>query len=276
LSLDVAALVPGPGPKRVVPLLGGWTSETCCVDDVWIVQIGHTSYAAQCLRHQLRTLPLLAKQLGVPIPGPELACEAPTAIRYRRIEGTRCDAAAGDAAWPEQLGAALGQLHALAPHDVGLTTPAAPRERAAAQIRRQYPLVAPRLSSADRARVDRFVESFLEPRLWDFAPCPVHADLGPEHVLVSASGELCGVIDWEEWHVGDPALDFGWWLHQRPEIGARMLARYGRPTDATFRERARGVYALMPWYDVEHGVESGDEDLIAEGLAGIRARLLAD
>ena len=239
-----------------------------------MVQVGRSAYAAECLRHQLRTLPRLARHLAVPIPSPELACESPIAIRYRRIEGGRADEA-GDGAWPEQLGAVLGQLHALRPDDVGLATPGAqaPRERAAAEVRRLYPLVAPRLSAAEKARVDRFVEAHLDPAGWAFAPCPVHADLGPEHVLVSAAGELCGVIDWEEWHLGDPALDFGWWLHQRPAIGERMLARYGRPADAGFRERARRVYALMPWHDVEHGVASWNDELVAAGLEGIRARL---
>jgi aminoglycoside phosphotransferase (APT) family kinase protein len=271
VRVDIASLVPGPEPKAVVRLLGGWTCETYCVDDVWIVQIGRSSYAAECLRHQLRTLPLLAGHLAVRIPSLQLACDSPTAIRYRKIEGTRADDA-GEGAWPEQLGAVLGQLHALAPQVLGLA-PSSPRERAADEIHRLYAYVAPRLSASEKARVDRFVESHLDPGSWSFAPWPVHADLGPEHVLVSPSGELCGVIDWEEWHAGDPALDFGWWLHERPEIGERMLERYGRSIDASFRERARRVYALMPWHDVEHGVASGDEALIAAGLEGIRKRL---
>ena len=274
MSLDVASLVPGPAPKTVVRLLGGWSCETYGVVDVWIVQIGRTSYAARCLRHQLGTLPLLAGHLHVPIPSPKLVNDSPTAILYRKIRGTGCDEA-GDGPWPEQLGAVLGQLHALAPHVVGLATPSvhAPRERAAAEIQRLHAHVAPRLSAAENARVDRLVLSHLDPRSWDFALCPVHADLGPEHVLVSPAGELSGVIDWEECHVGDPALDLGWWLHERPDIGERMLERYGRPVDASFRARARRLYALMPWHDVEHGVDSGDEALVAKGLEGIRARL---
>ena len=57
--------------------------------------------------------------------------------------------------------------------------------------------------------------------VWRFAPCVTHGDLGPEHVLVSASGDLSGVLDWEEVGIGDPAWDFAWWVHEMPAVGER-------------------------------------------------------
>ena len=70
---------------------------------------------------------------------------------------------------------------------------------------------------------------------WRFATCLTHGDLGPEHVLVSASGDLAGVIDWEETSVGDPAWDFACLLHawpgavsaRSPPTGARRIRGSG-------------------------------------------------
>jgi aminoglycoside phosphotransferase (APT) family kinase protein len=110
-------------------------------------------------------------------------------------------------------------------------------------------------------------------RLWSFACCLTHGDLGPDHVLVDPGGDLVGVLDWEEASVGDPALDFAWWLDAMPEQGERALAAYGGAPDGSFRERAHALFAIMPWYEVEHGLRSEDRRFVERGLQGTRARL---
>ncbi len=96
--------------------------------------------------------------------------------------------------------------------------------------------VFPLLSGEERrtfgARFDRFVD---EDDNWTFATCLVHADLGPEHVLVHPNGDLAGVIDWEEATIGDPAWDFAYLVHALPgprrtcARGLRGAARRGLP-----------------------------------------------
>ena len=110
--------------------------------------------------------------------------------------------------------------------------------------------------------------------LWSFATCLTHGDLGPEHVLVDGAGDLAGVIDWEETAIGDPCSDFAWWLHEMPGPGERALAAYGGVPDHAFRERARFAFALMPWYEVEHGLVSGEPVFLKSGLEGVRRRLV--
>ena len=109
--------------------------------------------------------------------------------------------------------------------------------------------------------------------LWRFAPCLVHGDIGPEHVLVSAHGDLVGVLDWEELTVDDPVADFAWLLNERPEQGERALAAYGGAPDPAFRMRGAFRWALMPFHEVVYGLDSGQEGFVASGIEGIRRRV---
>jgi hypothetical protein len=52
-----------------------------------------------------------------------------------------------------------------------------------------------------------------------------------------------------------------------------MLAAYGGPIDNRFSVRARILFALMPWHEVEHGAVTADASLIDSGIAGVRERL---
>jgi aminoglycoside phosphotransferase (APT) family kinase protein len=107
---------------------------------------------------------------------------------------------------------------------------------------------------------------------WRFAPCLIHADLGPDHVLVHPNGDLAGVIDWEDATIGDPSWDFAFLIHAYPDAGERALAAYGGPPDAAFRERARFSYMLMPWWEVLHGIETAQDGFVRSGLMGVRQR----
>jgi len=99
----------------------------------------------------------------------------------------------------------------------------------------------------------------------------VHADLGPDHLLVEA-GQLTGIIDWSDFAIGDPALDLAWGLHgSTPAFAARLAARYG--VDDALAQRAKDWHRLGPWHEVTYGLDTGQPDLVASGLAGVLARL---
>jgi aminoglycoside phosphotransferase (APT) family kinase protein len=266
----VEQLFPGCEPRR---LDGGWVSDTFEVDG-WIVQVARSAYAAERLRHQARVLPRLAPHLATAIPRPELISNEPTAVRYRKLEGTRCDEVAGGA-WPEQLGAVLRSLQAIDPAAIGLDPvgPEVLRDRQRATCDRLRARVLPRLALHERPVAAALLDAFLDARLWRFLPVLAHSDLGPEHILVDDAGDLAAVIDWEELDPHHPISDFAWWIHDQPEIAERMLRGYGRPFDADLRTWARLAYAIMPWYEVDHGVRVDDDDCIASGLAGVHARM---
>jgi len=255
----------------------GWTCETYEVDGTWIVQVPRSDYAAERLRAQAALLPDLIGEVSAPIPDPELVSidADPPLLGYRRIEGVACDAAP-DGTWPERLGRFLYDLHSVPPEFVGL------RAQTAAQVRARLieewsalaAAVLPELPSPDRADAEAMLAAAIDDDdLWTFAPCLTHGDLGPEHVLVTPSGDLAGVLDWEEASVGDPAWDFAWWVHAMPATTERILGAYGGRPDRRFLDRARILYAIMPWHEIEHGLRTAQPASVQSGVEGARERL---
>ena len=273
---DLAQLVPWldvGSAQRLSPGVSG--QETYELAGGWIVQIARTSYAANMLRHQLRVLPKLAPHLGTKVPKPQLACDGPVTVVYKKLEGAAAEATTAGA-WPEQLGGLLARLHATTPKALGVEALDAHTLRDDRRIdgKRLFGAVAPRLTSGERLRAELLLADLVDDdRNWKFSPVVAHGDLKPEHVMVSPAGELVGLIDWEHVGTGDPADDFAWWLHAMPAIGKRILAAYGGDPDERFHARVRVLYAIMPWHDVEHGIATDDAALVASGLEATRARL---
>ncbi len=256
------------------PIEGGWTCDTYEVNGEWIVQLPRGEPAAERLRAQIALLPELQHEVSAQIPLPELVSEDPSAMGYRRLDGS--PSTGDDGIWPERLGRFLYDLHMVPPEFVGLRlrSPEDIRRERRDECSRLREVVAPLLGPAERSRADAMLAGYLDDdRNWRFASCLTHGDLGTEHVLVSPTGDLVGLIDWEEASVGDPVWDFASWLHARPEAGERALAAYGGAPDDRFRERALVSFALMPWHEVEYGLADGGESFIESGLAGARDRL---
>ncbi len=122
------------------------------------------------------------------------------------------------------------------------------------------------------AEPERFIQGLetLRSRVSEPAPhelCWVHGDLYVRHLLMDLeSRELCGVIDWGDVHVGDPALDLGIAMTYLPEsahdafcdaYGWSYLTE-GLWDRAQFLSLRSGVALLGYGTDIE------DEDLIRE------------
>ena len=260
------------------PVGGGWDCFTYDVDDAWIVQLPRHGKAEETLRMQIRVLPELGREVSAHIPFPELTSFEPPAMAYRKLEGTPLSDLAAtpiDGIWPERLGRFLYDLHLVPLEFVGLrgTGPEGWRDRMRAQLDGFEELVVPLLSPDEAARAHSMFDRYIEDAAVRFAESLVHADLGPEHVLVGPSGDLSGVIDWGDATPGDPAIDFAWLLHRAPDAGERALAAYGGASDPTFRSRAAFYDALGPWHEVHDGVWSNQPALVESGLRGVRERL---
>jgi aminoglycoside 2''-phosphotransferase len=255
------------------PVGDGWTCDTYRVNQEWIVQVPRTERAAETLQAQMDVLPELAREVSAQVPIPELVWRGPTVMAYRRIEG----AAAADAngVWPERLGRFLYDLHMVPPEFVGLRArgPADVRAALDDELTDFRERVFPLLTAEERdGSSDRFRTFVDDERNWRFSPCVTHNDIVRPHILVTATGDLAGVIDWEEVGIGDPAADFAWILHDEPEAGERALAAYGGAPDDRFRERCAFRYALMPWHDVTYGLESQRDEFVESGIALLRER----
>ena len=272
----VARSFPALAPiDRFEPLGDGWTSSTYLLNGAWVVQIPLGPAAAATMVKQLDLLPGLASEVSAPIPQPEHVSRDPVLMAYRVIDGVPFDRAPDEGIWPERLGRFLYDLHLCPPEFVGM------RSSGAASVHeehrgmldgfreRVFPLLEPDERAWFGARFDAYIDEDASLR---FATCLIHGDLGPQHVLVHPSGDLAGVIDWEDATIGDPAWDFAYLIHAFPEAGERALAAYGGPPDPGFRDRARFAFMQMPWHEVIHGLDSGQEPFVHSGLAGVRAR----
>jgi aminoglycoside 2''-phosphotransferase len=194
---------------------------------------------------------------------------------YRHLDGVACDRAP-DGIWPERFGRFLYDLHSVPPEFVGLRAVRAGtlRDRIWGTWDALAAEVLPLMDHQDRSSAERMLAATREDDdLWAFAPCLIHGDLGPEHVLVGPDGDLAGVLDWEEAAIGDPAWDFAWWLHELSGPAERALAAYGGAPDRRFRDRARLAHAIAPWHEVVHGLRTGEAAFVASGLEGARRRL---
>ena len=172
---------------------------------------------------QLDVLPGLAGEVSARIPEPEHVSRDPLVMAYRMIHGSPfsdvgsrgCVARAARALPLRPAhGAARVRRHA------GSWRRRGPSRSAAPSLKRSE-------IASSRSWIRRERDSFAglfdahldDDENWRFATCLTHGDLGPEHVLVSASGDLAGVIDWEETSVGDPAWDFAYLLHAMARRG---------------------------------------------------------
>ncbi|MFE9459641.1 phosphotransferase family protein [Streptomyces californicus] len=101
----------------------------------------------------------------------------------------------------------------------------------------------------------------------------VHGDLGAENVLWEwerGLPRLCGVLDWDDVELGDPAEDLAA-LDASYDRGflERVLARDSRAEDGLSARVAaiRGTFALQ---QALQAVRDGDEEELMDGLSGYR------
>jgi aminoglycoside phosphotransferase (APT) family kinase protein len=93
-----------------------------------------------------------------------------------------------------------------------------------------------------------------------------HGDLYARHLLVDLEGQLAGVIDWGDVHIGDPAVDLSI-AHSflPPSAHPGFLDAYGAvaaPAWSVARLRALWHTSMVLLY----AADCGDADLLREGL----------
>jgi aminoglycoside phosphotransferase (APT) family kinase protein len=245
----------GRNPETIVEIDTGYDFEVAIVDDDWVFRFPRRPGVEEALEVEIVLLPAIAGALPVDVPSFEHVSRTPLFVGYRLLRGEPLvDEDAGG------VRAFLEALHAL-------DTSGLPVERRdwigaytdqCAEFER---LVLPRLDRDLRPGAKRL---FAEVEtLVDFAPALLHADLGPDHLLVR-DGRLSGVIDWGDARVGDPALDYGWLLNG-------PFADWN--VDSDLRRRARFYHRLGPWYEAHYGLFTDQPAHVEVGLAGIRDRL---
>lgn len=127
------------------------------------------------------------------------------------------------------------------------------------------------------ALLDRWDAAVEDQGLWQFAPTIIHGSIDFDAILVDELG-VSGITNWGGARVGDPADDLREVIARVDPVSAdEFMASYlaQRPThDARVAHRARFLseIAVAGW--LVHGVDSGDESIVAEGV-GMLASVLA-
>lgn len=210
----------------------GYDSRAFRVGDV-IVRFPKRAEVLTWSHKEQALLPLIASRFAITVPRFGWFGEPDDDVMYafagyRAVPGTPCDFLDGtEARDPITAGRQLGQflraLHAV-PLDeaeacgVERGRAADPRQPAA-RARVALSLIASYATPSEFARWDEAfaahavggagtVDAIAHDRSRDCAPCLIHADLLPEHILIEpTTGQLSGVIDWADASIGDPAGD---------------------------------------------------------------------
>ena len=253
----------------VVPAGDGWDTHAFVIAERWVARVARRPTASDGLLREAALLAVIAPKLPSPVPHVEhMSTESPVAVVTRRIAGTP---ARGGARTGRELGRFLASLHALPVDSLPLPRADVDDWRAEHERRRaefeQH--VFPLLRRDERHRAEQLFAGVA----FEFEPCLVHGDLGPEHVLCADDGRITGVLDWADARIGDRAIDLAWALYGPPgEFADAVAAAYGA-LDAATRKRADFYHRRGPWYEVVYGLEQNRQDLVERGLAGVRARL---
>jgi aminoglycoside phosphotransferase (APT) family kinase protein len=269
------------GAERIELLGEGWDNLVYRVDGDWVFRFPRRQMGADLLANECAVLPRVAARLPLPVPVP-IVLGKPTAAfawpfaGYRYLPGrTACGPGVTDAkrrAMAEPLGRFLAVLHALPPRTwSGVDVPKDELGRMNVQKRR--PVIRRLFRELSEKGVVGSPDPWLE-HLHDLPRgprprCLVHGDLYVRHLLVDDRVRLCGIIDWGDVHLGDPACDLMIALSFLPaDVRPEFQAAYGAIDESTWRLarfRALQHTATVTLY----GLDVSDEDLFREGRAGL-------
>jgi macrolide phosphotransferase len=198
------------------------------------------------------------------------------------LEGYRVDVAdlpQGRGAAPA-IGSALAAIHAL---PVSIVRTDGLPVRSADQVRDDVGRLLDRAEATRRVPdtlVDRWRRAHETDDLWRFeAAVILGGATATSFFLVDETDSIrvSGVLEWGGLSVGDPAVDLQW-LAAAPAAADDVVAGYAadatRAPDALLRERAR-LYAELEFARwLVHGVDDGDDAVVADAVALLEA--LAD
>lgn len=229
----------------------GWDSWAFVINNEWVFRFPKRHEVDAWLQAELRVLELLCrKDLGVRIPAP-MFLGKPDGVYpchfagYRMIHGTpgsQLEKHLIDKAQvARQLGQFLGELHQIEPKELS-TIGVRIYDNALAQLAEEARSFSDDILLSLPRKLIPLVAAVFDER--SFSPdmtaknSLIHSDLGAEHILVSQTGDIAGIIDWGDVCVGNREVDFfgiGAWLGE--EFVRRVLEHYPLAWDSAFLHR---------------------------------------
>jgi aminoglycoside 2''-phosphotransferase len=265
----------------------GWDALVLVVNDRYIFRFPRRPEIEAQMEKEMDLLPGLAGALPCLVPRVEFACrksagDAHTLVGYPLIAGVGLQTLPViSAALVRQLGEFLTALHRFPVEQAALLLGASSdqmdwRRRSEETYTWINDLVFPHLPGPDRLAGALLWEVYLsDPGNFAFQPKLIHGDLEPEHILCKPDGSgLCGVIDWGDACIGDPALDFsGLFTFGRERLVDGVFTSYQEPLDETFRRRVRFYHTSAPFYEIRYALSIEDETLLRHGIEALSQRL---
>lgn len=276
----LATLGPPWYPQEITALEGGWSYWTFRADD-HIVRFPRSANDALLLEREFALLPIIRDRIGVPTPRYTVRGEwrgRPFGA-YPHLPGrsvSAADLAVPAAKLPAALGSALRALHetplaALTHVD---TSPDGWWQRKRAFLdecrARAFPLLPAHVQAVAAREIEHAEQRFRDGAV---QPALAHNDLGLVHVLTDGH-KLTGIIDWSDAEVTDPVIDFvGIVGAGGSQAVAAVLGGYGMPPGEAFWERLWFLAWVAPLHDILYGLDTGDDDVLHAGIAGVETRM---
>jgi aminoglycoside phosphotransferase (APT) family kinase protein len=280
----IACQFPALAPVRVESPNEGWDNVAYLVNGSYIFRFPRRSIAADLIRTEAAVLPVIAPRLPLQAPVPLFVGEpeerSPWPFAgYRRIAGrTACRADLDDAQRKRAAVPLARFLRAL--HDIPLEEAeragAGPDALARMDVEKRRGMIMERLDElqakglADDVRPWRQIAEAMPAGLPAGGPVLVHGDLYARHILVDDQSTPCGIIDWGDVHLGEPALDLSIAYGFLPPAARGAFRDAYGPIDeqtwckARFRALFHAVLLLL------YGADIGDADLVREARAALR------
>jgi len=248
----------------------------------WVFRLPRRAYGGFAMEVELEWLPFLADHLSRPI---SLSSRMGTPTEefpwcwggYRKIAGETADRLHLSAREREELARPVAQflreLHQIPIREDG------PRDTLSRHdLRRRAPQLLERLRAAPiaseplRKSAIAAVEALREVEPWNGTRHWCHGDLYSRHLLLE-QGQLNGIIDWGDLHLGDIAVDLGIaWSFLPRESHRHFFAEYGQISADTWqRARFRALHYGASL--LVYGAAVGDQDLQLSGNLALEAAI---
>jgi aminoglycoside phosphotransferase (APT) family kinase protein len=289
----IAAQFPELRGAGIQPVATGWDNTVYLVGGRWVFRFPRRQVAVGCTAREIDALPRLAALLPLPVPVPVFAGVASGRYPWpfwgaRLLPGVElAESGLADDARVAAAAAVGGFLRVL--HDPVLASrfevplPADPNGRNDAPARARWAgEILDRLAGTRAWQPDPDVLDLVD-RAGRIEPSAVragetgqgavlcHGDLNIRHLLVDPDGLACGVIDWGDLCLADPAIDLSLaYCGFAGQARAALLSAYGAAPEPARELRARVLAVFLSAALAEYAAAEGRTGLLTESLAGLR------
>ena len=261
----------------------GLQNDVVVVNHELVFRFAKTAQATALLDYERRLLPIIERQVTLPVPHIDLWSE--TFLHYRLVPGVplyrhvllRSDETT-QAALAHALATFLRQLHAIPLTEVPTlpqhadVPPVSRRERYERRLQDLEQVVYPYLWADQKAWIEDLFAPVLDGRvdLDAFGAVLTHRDLAAYHILHDPqAGQLTGVIDFGTAGAGDAAVDWACLINTYGETFVQRMART-YPLDQATVDRARFLAGALELEWALGGVQGNDVSLLLVHLGRAR------